>query len=195
MPKYKSYSDEELAILLQSGDEVAFKVLYLKYWDRLFSIASKRLNDTIEAEEVVQDIFLNLWKRKSDFKLKAGFDNYFAIAVKFEVIKRRAKRLKREAISHRITTGHETIEAQNQDWHQYDFEQISKLLEKTINELPPKCRMVFELSRDDQYTNKKIAEALGISEKTVEKHITSALKVLNKKFGQKAFFLIALVGL
>jgi len=60
---------------------------------------------------------------------------------------------------------------------------LQKQLEHTISSLPPKCQLIFRMSRENEYTNKKIASELDISEKTVEKHITHALKILKTRFG------------
>src|SRR5690606_25447614 len=123
MHPYELYTDFELADLLNQGDESAFRHLYDKYWDKLFVMASNRLDDPTEGEEVVQDIFFNLWKKRETFKLQRGFDNYFAIALKYEVITRRAKRLKdkefRELLG-RSLTDYETEE----NFHRFDLNQL-----------------------------------------------------------------------
>lgn len=190
MHPYKLYTDFELANLLNQGDESAFRHLYDKYWDKLFVMASNRLDDPAEGEEVVQDIFFNLWKKRETFKLQRGFENYFAIALKYEVITRRAKRLKdkefRELLG-RSLADHETEE----NFHRFDLDQLQTQLEYRINQLPQKCHLVFSLSRQTSLTNKQIAEKLEISEKAVEKHITHALKVLKHYFGH--YFAVALL--
>jgi len=86
MKDYCRYSDQELSAFLRAGDDAAFNAIYKKYWDKLLVVAGKRLGDFQEAEEVMQDIFLNLWLRREDFSLRISFDNYFAVAVKFQVI-------------------------------------------------------------------------------------------------------------
>lgn len=181
MHPYKLYTDFELANLLNQGDESAFRHLYDKYWDKLFVMASNRLDDSTEGEEVVQDIFFNLWKKRETFKLQRGFDNYFAIALKYEVITRRAKRLKdkefRELLGQSLAN-QETEE----NFHRFDLNQLQTQLAYRINQLPKKCHLVFSLSRQTNLTNKQIAEKLEISEKAVEKHITHALKVLKHYF-------------
>lgn len=171
----------ELADLLRAGDAAAFKVIYQKYWDKLLVIAGKRLNDIGDAEEAIQDIFLNLWKRRESFRLKVGFDNYFAVAVKFEIINRLAKRARE---SRRNNAFAEKISGQQESpVVRFDLKTLQKQLEHTISSLPPKCQLIFRMSRENDYTNKKIAAELNISEKAVEKHITYALKLLKARFG------------
>jgi len=180
MTPYIKFTDNELATLLSTGDEIAFKVIYQKYWDKLIAIAGKRLEDIIEAEEIVQDIFLNLWRRKANFELKQTFDHYFAVAVKFEIINRLAKRARErernKLFSQGLVEGFEPMMP-------LDLRILQKQLEETISSLPPKCQLVFRMSRESGLNNKKIAEQLNISEKAVEKHITQALKKLKSRFG------------
>ncbi|WP_304065309.1 RNA polymerase sigma-70 factor [Pedobacter glucosidilyticus] len=187
---YDSLSDQELAFLLKEGDAVAFEFLYNRYWKKLYVVASRRLGDHVEAEELVQDVFLNLWRKREAFVLKTGFDNYFATAVKFEVINRRAKRAREELRNAEITDlkKNETTKLVEL----YDLEQLQKQLEETINTLPPKCQLVFRMSREEYLTNKKIAEQLSISEKAVEKHKTHALRVLKTRFGHYLSILLIL---
>ncbi|SDJ94237.1 RNA polymerase sigma-70 factor, ECF subfamily [Pedobacter sp. ok626] len=194
MASYASLSDQELADLLRHGNETVFKIIYDRFWSKLYFVASKRLNDPAEAEEAVQDIFLNLWKNRERFQLKVNFENYLAVAIKFQVIKRRAKRFKRSIIEQQLGTEAELENFQNQnyDWSQFDLEELQGRLSKIIDTLPPKCKLVFNMSRDENYTNKKIAAELGISEKAVEKHVTQALKVLKTKLGLSLIFILFL---
>ncbi|SMC59505.1 RNA polymerase sigma-70 factor [Pedobacter nyackensis] len=194
MASYVTLSDQELADLLRHGDETVFKIIYDRFWSKLYFVASKRLNDPAEAEEAVQDIFLNLWKNRETFQLKVNFENYLAIAIKFQVIKRRAKRFRRSIIEQQLGTEAELENFQNQnyDWNQYDLEELQNRLSKIIDTLPPKCKLVFNMSRDENYTNRKIAAELGISEKAVEKHVTQALKVLRTKLGLSLIFILFL---
>lgn len=181
MRDYNTYSDQELATFLRSGDAAAFKVVYKKYWDKLLVVAGKRLGDLQEAEEVLQDIFLNLWSRRADLNLRLSFDHYFAVAVKFQIINRRAKRSRESernnAFAVGITSSVQPVAVQ------FDLEILQTQLQDSINTLPRKCQLVFKMSRQQELSNKEIASELNISEKAVEKHITSAIKLLRARFG------------
>lgn len=181
MGLHLQFTDTELASLLSTGDEIAFKLIYQKYWDKLIAVAGKRLGNVVEAEEVVQDIFLNLWRRKGTFELKQSFDQYFAVAVKFEIINRLAKRSReqeRNALMAKELSGDYARMPM-----QLDLELLQRQLEVTVQQLPPKCQLVFRMSRESGMNNRQIATQLDISEKAVEKHITQALKKLRSRFG------------
>jgi len=190
MKLYSAYTDQELAALLRQGDAMAFKQLYDTYWKRLFFVASKKLHDIAEAEEVVQDIFLNLWNKRSEFELKVGFEHYLAVAIKFEVYKHRAKRVRQENLAQELELNYAGQE--NHDWNLHDLEVLKEELGRTINALPPKCKLIFTMSRKGDKTNKQIAAEMGITEKAVEKHITTAKKVLKARFGDYLGILLLL---
>lgn len=194
MTEYKKLTDPELADLIRGGDEAAFKVVYQAYWDKLLAIAGKRLGDINEAEEAVQDIFLHLWRRREAFVLKVNFEHYFAVAVKFEVINRLAKRSREQerndAFAKEIPVQQLPVDIR------FDLEALRRELETTITSLPPRCQLIFRMSREQHLTNKTIAKQLQISEKAVEKHITQALKALKSRFGSRfAIILLLLSGI
>lgn len=181
MAAYASYSDQELLSLFREGDEAAFRFVYDRYWNKLYVIARKRLNDPLEAEEIVQDIFCNLWQKRYRLNLLKGFDNYFAIAVKYEVINRMAKMARasdyiKDAAAALSELDEGTIQL-------LDYNQLQEQLKLTIASLPEKCRLVFTLKEEQGYTQKQIANELDISEKTVEAHLSKARKTLRDTFG------------
>ena len=178
---YVTLTDQQLASLLRAGDSGAFKLIYDRFWDKLLVVAAKRLDNVPEAEEAVQDIFLNLWRRHETFELKVSFENYLAVAVKFEVINRRAKRVREEVLHEELKS---LLPAACTHKASFDLEYLQQQVEHSLNSLPPKCQLVFRLSREDDYTNKQIAKELGITEKAVEKHISKALKVLRRRMGR-----------
>ena len=193
MPDYSNYSDEQLTDLLRSDHEPAFKYLYDKFWEKLFFVAVKRLNDEAEAEEAVQDIFVNLWKRRKTLQIKISFESYLAGAIKFEVLKKRAAIAKKADALSNIAANTKVTE--HNDLNLYDMRVLEEELLQTIHALPQKCQLVFVMSRNKGLSNKEIASSLNISEKAVEKHITIALKIIKGRFGRYFLLLLAIKGL
>lgn len=166
-------SDNELLDLIKAGNHGAFTFLYNRYWDKLLAIAYNHTRERSAAEEIVQNLFVNLWNRRTELMIE-NVANYLATAVKFAVFKEYYRKHKREASllaklsfeeEHRIE---ETINAKF----------LQQYINGIVETLPEKCRLVFKMSREQYQTNAEIAEELGISEKTVEMHITKAIKTI-----------------
>jgi len=188
-----SLTDEELWERVTAGDEGAFAEIYNRYWKKLLTVAIHKCGGDIEeAEEIVQDIFVALWSRRTGLELTSSLGKYLAAAVKYRVIKclaRRAIRRRYEAENSHVfsLTDHST-----QHW--LEFEEVKDRLEALVTALPEKCQLVYRLSRESGYSQKEIAGELGISEKTVEAHLGKALKSLRDglklllgKFSPKIF--------
>ncbi|MGE8242713.1 MAG: RNA polymerase sigma-70 factor [Sphingobacterium sp.] len=182
----KTYTDAELTKLMIGGDHNAFTEIYTRYWKRLFHIASLRLNDTEEAEEVVQNIFVSLWDRREKLEITTSLNAYLAISVKYRVIKVLDKHYNQQKYVESLTTS--ILDDSTQQW--LEFLDLKEILEKTITELPEKCQLVFRMSRDLHLPQKEIAAQLDISEKTVEAHLGKAIKTLRNKLNR---FLILLL--
>jgi RNA polymerase sigma-70 factor (family 1) len=191
MSNYKTLNDYELADLLRSDDEVAFKEIYRRYWDKLYIISRKRLGDIYESEEIVQDIFCNLWRRRHAFILKSGFNNYFSVAVKFEVINRLAKRQKVAANEREIARVN--TEVDQSTLQTLELNELLQQLQINISSLPDKCRLVFKLQYEQGYSQRQIAETLNISEKTVEAHLTKARRNLRNAIANIFLLLICII--
>lgn len=169
-------NDFELVARLKAGEEPAFREIYDRYWDKLYIIARNRLRDAPEAEEIVQEIFLDFWSRRSDFQLEKGLENYFTMAVKFKVINRLAKRARAAQNARDYAAYHP--EADNNIIPLLDYKVLKQELASVVGALPEKCRLVFQLRHEQGYSLRQIADQLDISEKTVEAHLTKARKTL-----------------
>src|SRR3954469_22482147 len=149
MTAFKHYNDIELVKMLQEAETVsspAFAVLYDRFWSRLYAVALHRLGSHAEAEEVVQEVFYNLWKRRSNLQLTASPATYLATAVKYEILNRLAK-MERAAKFVRHAQGSGPAEDNStQDWLR--FEELQTVIASSVKALPEKCRIVYQLSRD-----------------------------------------------
>ncbi|TZF82226.1 RNA polymerase sigma-70 factor [Pedobacter sp. BS3] len=185
-----STSDDDVLIDRLNTDEInAFREIYDRYWDKLYVVARNRINDREEAEEIVQDIFCNFWRRRKSLVLTKGLNNYFSIAVKYEVINRLARQAR--ANTYLKQAAKELSEVDESTLMQLDLNELQNQLQSTINTLPEKCQLVFRLQHEQGYSQRRIAEELDISEKTVEAHLSKARKVLRNSFSN-FFYLIFL---
>jgi len=176
MPINEPNTDQELLQLLRQDDERAFTTIYQRYWDRMLVTAMHRLGNLEEAREIVQDIFCGLWKRRASLAIDCSLNTYLASAVKYEVFRRfaaqsRQQRYQQQAIQ-------DWQEAANDTLDQLKANELRSQLDALVKNLPEKCRIVYRLSREKGYSQKQIAAELQIAEKTVEAHLSSALRKL-----------------
>ena len=169
-------SDSQLLSLLKEHDQAAFRELYERYWDKLFVTAVHRMGNESEAEEIVQDIFVTLWQRRNELELTASLATYLSVAVKYQVITRLAGLARRKKRDASLALNALPAAESTTDW--LSEKELQRQIEQCINNLPEKCRIVFQMSREQHLTNKEIADKLGVSEKTVEGHITKAIRTL-----------------
>lgn len=177
MAGYDTQTDEELVFLLKESDERAMTEIFDRYWDKLLAVAMNRLQHLEEAEECVQDVFIKVWKLRDKLELKYTLNTYLSAAVRYRVIDTLDRQRKR--IQYAADVLEEMIEISSADKspeaHMLEKELIERI-EATVKQLPEKCRIVYRMSREEGNSHKEIAQKLDISEKTVEAHLTRAIK-------------------
>ncbi|GAA5023112.1 RNA polymerase sigma-70 factor [Marivirga lumbricoides] len=172
-------SDGEMKILLsqfQNGDKEAFEIIYNLYWKELYFHAYKRLGDEDHAEELVQELFVQLWEKRAFLAIEKSLKAYLFGNIKNRILHFYREKYKQSA--HYEASSEGTLEF-NSDTEQGIIQR--DLLEKIdllTQKLPSRSRDIFELSRKKFLSNKEIAEKLNISEKTVQYHIHISLKYL-----------------
>jgi RNA polymerase sigma-70 factor (ECF subfamily) len=174
--------EKELLTRLHNSDRAAFTEIYNLYWKKLFFIAAQKLDNLPEAEELVQDIFLDLWKRRQEIDISTGLTAYLSACVKYKVINVLAKRNQVLRYRQHAFSRSNLLDLSTQQTLALD--ELHQQLLKETAKLPEKCRMVFQLSREQGYSQRQIAEKLQISEKTVEAHISRALHSLRISLSQ-----------
>jgi len=187
MKEYGKLSDLELIGLLRQDDQAAFTEIYNRYWKKLYTAAANKLTDFNEAEDIVQKIFITIWNRRTAIEIKSSLASYLAVSVKYHVFKSLDRSFRQKHFSDKKAADAilEISDDSTQQW--LEFQEIRKTLESLVAELPEKCRLVYQLSREQGYSQKQIATELDISEKTVEAHMSRALKTL--KTGLRSFFI------
>jgi RNA polymerase sigma-70 factor (ECF subfamily) len=179
---YAACADERLLVLLKTGDEIAFTELYNRYWKLLFSVAGNKLGSLVDAEEIVQEVFADIWKRKETLEIRVSVKSYLAAATKFQVytfLAKKQKQLKagQVLINENVLTPEQEL----------NFKNLQISLHESISSLPEKCQLIF-LLKQEGLSNKEIAKSLDISIKTVERQVTTALRRL--RTGLDYLFLI-----
>lgn len=166
-------SDIALLQRLQQADEAAYTEIFHRYWEKLYAIAYNRLRIRTAAEDVVQEVLASLWVRRKELDIR-HLSGYLATATRYAVFRQISRLLPDQPLDNPDVQ--QLISTPDSDL--LDFYRLQQRLGNAIDELPEKCRLVFLYSRRDQYSNKEIAATLQLSEKTVEAHLTKALKHL-----------------
>jgi len=181
-------TDERLIALIRENDLTAFERIYNKYWSKLYLSAYNILRDRQVAEDVTQEVLVNLWMKRGNLQLNS-LNAYLYTAVRYQVFNViRSGKVRADLFNHL-----EELFSNNGGEDILSEKDINRLLDQGVAELPDKCRQIFIMSRKEHLSTKQIAERLGIAPKTVENQLTVALGRLRKTLGD--FVCIGLIVL
>ena len=171
-----AWDDADLLAALPRNHEGAFAEIYRRYGLLLLEQASRKTGAREAAEEIVQDVFTALWKRRERASSIQKLPEYLSTAVKFRVIN-----LIRTRYTHDGYTAYCRIVASDVDYRTENDLAVNDLagaLNVGLKHLPTHTRQIFQLSRFEHQTVSEIAGRLKLTPKAVEYHITRALKLL-----------------
>jgi RNA polymerase sigma-70 factor (family 1) len=189
---YQAYTDFDLIALLKTDDVAAFDTLYARYFSKLYNHAYEKLHDRYLAQEVVQDLFVSFWQNRHKVEVHTSLASYFFVAIRYLIINQFKKQMIYEQKIDKITLTQSQITDETNEL--LNLKDLQTEYQAALQELPEKCREVFVMSRNGA-TNKEIGEALNISVKTVEQHITKALRTLRISLNAHLNTLVCIVCL
>ncbi|WP_288207818.1 RNA polymerase sigma-70 factor [uncultured Parabacteroides sp.] len=160
-------------------DETAFRLLFERYSRRMFHLAYYFLHSRESSEEVVLDVFTNIWNKRASLSHVKDPERYLYIAVKNQALHYLRRGYVQESDYLSLYEIELLPESNTPEEKLLDTE-YQTLIQKAIDSLPPKCQEVFRLVLADKLKNREIAELLGISEKTVNEHIAKAYKRISE---------------
>ncbi|KEO71937.1 RNA polymerase sigma-70 factor [Anditalea andensis] len=165
-------SENNLLNVFKNGDRKSFELIFERYWDPLFLHALKKTGHPQEAEDIVQDIFVDLWNNRTRISIHTNIESYLFTAVKYKFY----KSVRDQKISIRSIDGLD-LQIENMEGD-FELEEAYEKIYHSIEMLPAKCREVFKLSRYDRLSSKEIAEKLGLSPQTVNNRISMSLSII-----------------
>jgi len=175
----KTISDKKLVTLIQQGSQPAFAELYERYKSPLYLHACRMLNDGEEAKDIVQDTFAAIWAKRETLEVNTTINSYLYGSVRNRIL---------DLISHskvvaKYTDSLESFLETSTRSHDHKIieGELLEMFEFAVASLPEKMREVFELSRKEGLSHKNIALRLNISDKTVKKQISNAIKMIRLK--------------
>ncbi len=176
--------EKKIVGLIKEGNKEAFRHLFDLYYHRLLLYAKSYVEDPIEAEDIVQELFFNLWEKREELEILTSLSSYLFRAVHNRCLQylRHRKVAAEYELRHQLKMKEaEMLYSSSSDFTftEVQFNEMQRIFDQAKKALPDKTQEIFTLSRDASKTNKEIAGLLNIEVKTVEYHITKALKTFH----------------
>lgn len=175
-------SEQEIVGAIRAGNERIFEETFRKYYQSLCNYANSILKEMDEAEEVVQNLFLSVWEKRSELEISISLKSYLYRAVHNHCLNRiKHLKVREEYQQYAVNFYDASYESVSQTVMKNELE---TKIEEAIRKLPEQCRLIFRMSRFEELKYHEIAEQLDISPKTVENQIGKALKILRVELAE-----------
>ncbi|ACU04194.1 RNA polymerase sigma factor [Pedobacter heparinus] len=185
MADYSKYSDEELFGLLKQDDQKAYLEIYDRYKVLLQNHAIRKLTDMDDVEDILQELFIDLWDKRAAIYLTTGLVNYLYTAMRNRIFNHFYKKQREgnylNSLVAVIERGEYVTDLALRE------KEYTEIIKAEIDALPERMREVFLLHRNEGLTYKEIAEQLGTSELTVATQVKKSLKTLRLRLGATGF--------
>lgn len=172
--EYKILSDELLVKLLHVGEQDAFEEIYRRYWQKLLRSAQFKIRSKEIIEEILQDLFISLWEKREKVLIE-NLEAYLNTSLRYLIINQIKKQILQEKFVEYSIKKNELTDDVDES---VAFNELSSAIEKAIEQLPKKTEQIFRLNRLEYKSVKEISVLLETPERTIEYHITQALKAL-----------------
>jgi RNA polymerase sigma-70 factor (ECF subfamily) len=178
-------NDVDLLNRLRNDDQIAFTSIYNKYWENLYAVAYAILKEKVTCEDIIQDVFINIWNKRKSMLIKSSLKAYLTASVKYEVFRQLRKKIEHLEIIDDLV-----IDTTLSPQENIEYKELLEHMNNVVKKLSTKCREVFILSREKELSHKEIAALRNISTKTVENQIVKALYYFRDSIGFSMWTLI-----
>lgn len=189
MTDFRSFSDEDLTSLVKNGEEAAFDEIYNRYWDKLYYTAYRMLKSAELAEEITQDTFMLFWMKRNALNIES-IGAYLAAMLRYEIYRALAK--SKQTLELEKNIKHQAIYSVSID-EEIENKLLLEIITNLTNNLPEKCRLVFQYNKLQDRSLPDICEELKITQKTAEAHLTKALKIVRTNLSNAAYLLVQML--
>ena len=172
------------------GDEKSLKDLLTQYHNYLMVVGTRYLTDRHRVEDVIHDVFADLWNKKENIQIQASVKSFLRGAVinKCLAIIRKDNRM-----DYVEDHSFDSVDRSPSADQILDAGNLKNAIEEIVSVLPDKCQEVFKLSRNEGKSHKEISEIMDISKKTIENHMTRALKTLKNELKRRELLIIIFI--
>ena len=177
---------------IRLGDEQAFETLFKKYYTRLCHFVFQYVNNLPDAEEIAQETYLQIWDKREELEINTSIKSYIYASAKNKALNHvRNSNRRKGHLS--VISSHRSQDVE--EANELSVNEIKDQLFVALENLPPKCRKIFQMSRLEGLKHKEIAEQLGIKIKTVENQIGIALRHLKEKLSDYLHIIVVVISL
>lgn len=184
-------SDKDLIERALNGDENAFRHLFDKYWKDLYTIAYRRLPSEEDVKDILQEVFISLWKNIKTITITDSIGGYLTISLKNKIF----NFYERDRVKFRILMSQpfSAIQSEDEIYNALQTKELKVVLNGIIERMPSKMKEIYLLSREEQLTNAEIVALLMLSPQTIKNQIHQALKRIREGLNKNIFALFFLV--
>lgn len=181
------YKEVDWVFALKDGNLWAFNELFDRYGKRLHRFAVAYLKSTENAQEIVQEVFLKIWNNREEISPDKSFESYLFTIAKNGILNTIRKSKSEQAYLNfaKLNPGKNVLLDE-----ELDFNELERAYKNAVDQLSPKRKEIFLLSRVHSLSNAEIAKKMNISVKTVENQMTSALAEVRKNLRSLGFSVI-----
>jgi RNA polymerase sigma-70 factor, ECF subfamily len=170
-------SNTELLLLLKKDDRIAFYHIYERYSKRLYGFVLRYIKQDADAEEIVQEVFVKIWEARNRIDAYSSFESFLFTVAYNTTISLLRKRVSENKFINYLKTLHQPDVSYEVD-NEIRFNELNEKVNSLLDQLTPRQKEIFLLSRQDGLTHDEIADKLEISVNTVKKHMTNTLAFL-----------------
>lgn len=164
---------------IKAGNRTAFDKLFQLYYEQLVRQAYTITQNLANAEDIVQAVFIHFWTKRKQLNIEKSVIGYLTKMVHYRCIDYFRQQKSQQTNQEKYFQNTLSLAIASPEEALLNAENLAAIYEK-IDALPPKCSIVFKMSRFEEMTYAEISEQLGVSKKTVEYHISTALRLLRK---------------
>ena len=183
----RTYTDQELISALKKGNEKAFDELFRRYWDKAFNIAYGKVKSREAAEEIVQEIFMDLWSKRHSIAINS-FSSFLFASIKYQAL----NKIRSQLVQQKYWEYYRAFIPQTDNATEkiVEYHDLLNTIDERLDQLPQKTKKVFYMNRLEGKSLKEIAGILKLSEKAIEYHLNRSLKELKVYLRNTLFFLL-----
>ncbi|HEY9257714.1 RNA polymerase sigma-70 factor [Chitinophaga sp.] len=176
-------TDKELVGLVHSQPLEAFRLIYQRYWEPLFNIAFKRLQDAEEARDIVQEVFVTVWDQRAQLQARESLLPYLQVILRNRIFNLYARN--EVKLRYIVETQWQATFAHNNVAQQLTLKELQHIVNDAIAQLPPRMQEIFLLNREEQLSPAEIAEHLSLSVQTVKNQLHRATEKMREHLRSK----------